>query len=661
VNGRPSRSALAGVAAIAVLSLGAVMLRCASSQEIPFLFPSREAPWIAAQEPIDGKLRQWGREDVPVTVFRRRFELAQPPSQARLRVRALRGFRVLINGEVVPGAEGDGSRWRDTTDLDVARWLAPGENQLAVQVENPIGPGLLSLRLDGPGLGVASGPDWQATVDGGRVVPVWLADDTRRSSAALAVGTPAEALRDRWVAVALLFVAGVAASLAFRSYGSARLTAALPGATLALALAAWAVLFARKLVALPLLVGFDARRHLEYVDLLASRWQVPLATDGWSTFHPPLFYALCAAVLPAGVAAAEAGPSAALALRSISFASGWLGLVATALFARRLLPGDPGARALAILFAAVLPVNLYSAAYLSNESLHALLASLALLASVDVLLAPRPRLWRFWLLGALFGLAALTKFTVLVLLPIALAFVAGKLWRVDREPPARIAVRLLAAVLPVFAIAGWFYLRNWLRFGTPLMANWSLPGAGQTWWQQPGFHTLAYFTRFGEALAHPYMSGFRSFWDSTYSTFWGDGFVAGRVFPSDRHDFWNYDFMSIGYWLALPATLLLVWGWLRGVRVALGDSDPGRRAAFGLLAAAAWALSLAYLYLTLRLAFFAQAKAGYLLALLTPLALWFALGFRSLDAALASRPALRTALHGWLAAFAGALYLGFAG
>jgi hypothetical protein len=97
------------------------------------------------------------------------------------------------------------------------------------------------------------------------------------------------------------------------------------------------------------------------------------------------------------------------------------------------------------------------------------------------------------------------------------------------------------------------------------------------------------------------------------------------------------------------------------VRAALGDRDPGRRASFGLLAACAWGLGLADLYLTLQLAFFAQAKATYLLALLGPFSIWFALGFRGLDAALTGRPGLRAALHGWLAAFAGVLYLGFAG
>ena len=74
----------------------------------------------------------------------------------------------------------------------------------------------------------------------------------------------------------------------------------------------------------------------------------------------------------------------------------------------------------------MLPVNLYSAAYFSNESLHTLLASLVLIATVDVLLVRRPRVWRLALLGTLLGLAALTKFTVLVLLPVALVFVASE-------------------------------------------------------------------------------------------------------------------------------------------------------------------------------------------------------------------------------------------
>ena len=35
---------------------------------------------------------------------------------------------------------------------------------------------------------------------------------------------------------------------------------------------------------------------------------MPLATDGWSTFHPPLFYALAALLAPIGASALHALP-----------------------------------------------------------------------------------------------------------------------------------------------------------------------------------------------------------------------------------------------------------------------------------------------------------------------------------------------------------------
>ena len=67
--------------------------------------------------------------------------------------------------------------------------------------------------------------------------------------------------------------------------------------------------------------------------------------------------------------------------------------------------------------------------------------------------------------------------------------------------------------------------------------------------------------------------------------------------------------------------------------------------------------------LTYELAFFAQAKAPYLLLLTAPLALAFAAGYSAVDAWLAARSAhaVRALLCGWLVAFAGTLFLGFAG
>jgi hypothetical protein len=350
------------------------------------------------------------------------------------------------------------------------------------------------------------------------------------------------------------------------------------------------------------------------------------------------------------------------ALKALPMLAG-LGSVWVAWYlARRLLPDTPVAAVLAVLFAATLPVGLYSAAYFSNESLHALLAGAALVATADCLLAQGPAPRRLALAGLLFGLAALTKFTVLVTLPVAVFFVAWKLLLVEREPAPRALGAVAAFSAVVLAVAGWFYLRNVLHYGTPLVGNWALPGADQVWWQQPGFHTPAWYAAFGEALVHPFYSGFHSFWDGLYSTFWGDAFVAGRADPTQRHAFWDYGFMTAGYWLALPATALLLLGAALLLREALGSGPPRRRLALLFLATAGWAVFLAFASLTAELPFFTQVKAAYLLMLAAPLALCFAVGFVRADAWLGRRGGLgaRMLLYAWLAAHAGSAFLAYA-
>src|SRR5262249_25521419 len=80
--------------------------------------------------------------------------------------------------------------------------------------------------------------------------------------------------------------------------------------------------------------------------------------------------------------------------------------------------------------------------------------------------------------------------------------------------------------VPPAAPAGWFYARNLRLYGTPLVGNWNLPG--MRWWSQPGFHTASYYLGFGESLRLPVLAGFHSLADSLYSSFWGDGWIAGR-------------------------------------------------------------------------------------------------------------------------------------
>jgi len=553
--------------------------------------------------------------------------------------------------------------------VDLTSWLGPGENEIRVDVARATGPALLEVRGEASP-GFETGPAWQVRIDGEPQGAAVAADDTRRNPAALSVETPLEAAGRVAPAWALLFALGAGGWLLTRRASrrdmlraSGRPTrrcghvASLPVTALALAAAGWAFVFATKAAHIPAAVGFDARHHLYYSAWIREKLALPLATDGWSTYHPPLFHALSALALP------QSGEPVGAALKLLPFLGGFAVVLASFLLARRLVPDDAVAQLLAVGFAAVLPVNLTSAAYFSNEPLHAGLASLALWLAVAALLSERLEVRRIALLGLVLGLAALTKFTALLLIPACALLVGARVFTLDRVGATR-AVGASAALLgTALLVCGWFYARSWILLGDPVIGNWSLPGEDQRWWQQPGFHTPAYYARFGEALVHPYLAGFHSFWDSLYSTFWGDGFIAGRTDPARRHDFWNYDFMSAGYLAALPATALCLLGAMRSLRLALADADPRRRLAHALLLLCVWSLALAFFALTLQLPFFAQAKAAYLLPATPALALWFALGTRTLDDALARRgwAAARAALAGWCVLCAGTFFLAFAG
>ena len=656
-SGASGRGLERGVAAaILVLPLALVLLRCSLSSSVPFISPSDKAPWVMAPIPVTAVLQQWGQTEVARTRYLNTFQVAEggASSDVTFKVRSLGSLAIRLNGhELILPPESVGPDSRERT-VHTGSALQLGENQLVVEVANRRGPGLLALRSLGLADPVTSGGDWSVEHDGTLYAAAIPADDTRVNPLSMAVETPADAVADNWQVLLGLFAASVWAFYLLPHWIERRMPRLLTVAFFVGTPAVWLWIYLARSSRIPLSVGFDARHHLQYLRILVDEGRLPQAAEGWSTYHPPLAYALAALFETVG------GENA---VKLVPFLSG-LGVVAAAwCLVRRLFPKEPVYALLAGLFAAVLPVNIYSAAYFSNEALHAALAGAALLAAVDLLLADGLA-WRKLVIAAVvFGLAALSKFTVLVTVPVALFFLAWKLVFVERIAIGRTAGALVAFTGIFLAVAGWFYLRSWLEYGVPVIGNWGeLPGEGQVWWQQPGFHTPAYFLGFGEALVHPYLSGFHSFWDSVYSTFWGDGFIAGRVDPTQRHELWSYGFMSVGYWLAVPATVLLLFGAVRLGAQILGDGPPRQRLALGFLATSCWAVMLAFATLTLDLPFFTQAKATYLLMLAGPLSLIFALGLRQADAWLDVRgwtPA-RALLYGWLGSFAITLLLSYA-
>jgi hypothetical protein len=649
-------------AALALVAVAASSLAWLAlvSPSVSFVLQHGDALWIASPDPVS-HLAVVARPDaLPVVEFVRRFEADPSAGPLRLRVQALRGFELALNGRSLAARHWNEGSWRRATELEVRHGLVPGTNELRVRVRNPAGPPLLRLSAEGAGVRLGSDAQFRVRQPGGRAeLAARRADDRLRTEDALATPGLLEGLRARRAALGLAFAAGIALSLALRSPAGRRLRALLPGLVAAAIAALWLSLFALRAAQLPESWGFDGPDHLAYVPAIRATGSLPLPYEGRQTHHPPLYYALSAAVL---AALEPAGVPPRFALRLIPLASGVAQICVALALARRLFPGDRLLAASAALTAALLPLNLYMSSYIGNEPLHGALAALVLLLTAGALLAPRVSGARLAGIGMLLGLAILTKLTSLLLVPLCALFVAARDLR-DGLRPAPLLGRVGLLAGSAAAVCGGYFVRNQLRTGQALARNWTFAGEPFVWWQTPGFHTPAYYLRFGGGLARPFFASFESFWDGLYSTAWGDGFAGGVSAWGYRHAMWDWDAMGATYALAMPATVLALVGLAMLAREAFRGDDERRRIALSFVGVTIAATVLSLLELTMLVPMYSMTKASYALSLAAPLSLTLALGFTLVHRRLGAPGAgpLQALLHGWAAALAAAIALAFVG
>jgi tetratricopeptide (TPR) repeat protein len=214
-------------------------------------------------------------------------------------------------------------------------------------------------------------------------------------------------------------------------------------------------------VRFPSLRAFDGFGHFTYIWFMADQWRVPLPTSGWSFFHPPLYYAFMATIWTL-----LAPVDAIVRLDVGTGLIAMLGLIhGVAIFAitRRYFPGRHLVQLLAAGLMFFLPLHLYTAGFLGNENLNAVLCSLSLVTLLWVL--RRPSVARGALLGLCLGLAILTKFTALAIVvgafgTLALQTLVHRSWRTG-------TLTLAAACSVMLLVSGWFYARNVNMYGTP--------------------------------------------------------------------------------------------------------------------------------------------------------------------------------------------------
>jgi len=207
--------------------------------------------------------------------------------------------------------------------------------------------------------------------------------------------------------------------------------------------------------------GYDGFAHFTYIWFLAETWRVPFADVGWEFFQPPLYYAAMAAIWQ-GFDTLD--PQARLRLGIVLFAM--IGLVQAAVafvIVRKRFPREYLVQLLAAGLMLLVPVHIYSAAFIGNEGLNAALCAVAMLLLLKTL--ERPSLSSSVALGAVLGLAMMTKFTAVVVVAAAMATLGlkGIVQRDVRGSAKSIAV--ISAVM--LSLCGWYYARNIAVYGTP--------------------------------------------------------------------------------------------------------------------------------------------------------------------------------------------------
>ena len=604
---------------------------CLRDPKINFLPGHGPVGWIVFPSAADTLAHPIAYID---TTFRRAFTLEQQPRAAQLRISASKRFQLKINGGAVE--TGTIRNWKDVSTVDVVPFLRSGTNVIEVRVFNDNAPPALWLVLITDGTTVRADRSWEASFAGSTWRPAVNASTPKFPGPGNPAAAGEQTIKVLWniwpiwlgflsIAVAIWLIGRWQLSRSSRSAADTRSGpwSRIEIAMLVLLAGLWAVLFWNNGRFMPLYAGFDSRSHLEYIRYIQERWTVPLPTEGFEMFHPPLYYALSAALLSLCRLSVNDRPGI-LVLRLLTMSIGVSHFVFVFLSLRFLFPNQIGRQFVGLLLAAFLPMQLYLSHYVTNETLAATLVTVAIYFALRVLRIKAASLSGYALLGFFLGAAILTKATAVLLLPPLLVMLAAKM--IVERSSAVIWLRTLGVTFSIcFIVCSWYYIWIWHHFGTPLVGNWNAAATRFAWWQDPGYHTAADFLRFGRSLVRPLFSGLGGIADGVYSTLWGDGLWGGLSDLPSRTP-WNYELMVGGYLLALVPTILI----LTGVGGAVYQFFRKPSAEWFFLFAFCALVACAFIFMTLKVASYAQIKAFYGLSALIPLCCFAAIGWDTL-------------------------------
>jgi len=232
---------------------------------------------------------------------------------------------------------------------------------------------------------------------------------------------------------------------------------------------------------------------------------------------------------------------AALAMYLVRWMSVCMGAVTVLmgyLLAREIYPQDNRLALGAAAITALNPMFLFITASVNNDALVIMLCAIGIWLIVRYI-AMEPRWWQWALLGAVSGLAALSKASALGLLPLAALAGVVAAWRARRGRPWRwFLVHVLRTGLliglPLLLIAGWWYYRNWQLYRDPLGLN-------------------AFVAIVGARYPRPTLLQLLGEWQGFVMSYWA--FFGGVNVPAPAWVYWLLNVLGITGILGVPLYL----------------------------------------------------------------------------------------------------------
>lgn len=368
----------------------------------------------------------------------------------------------------------------------------------------------------------------------------------------------------------------------------------------------------------------DENEHLEYVAYVAQHGRLPLFTrhggngPGFEFHQPPAYYTL-------GALAYRVAPPGArlLVVRGVSLACG-LGVLALAWAGvGALFPNRREVQTLVVGLLALSPWHQGMGAGVNNDALAGLVGA-AIFWAVARLGARPGGLFAPLLLGALAGLAVLTKATVMLLVPVCL----GAAWQfAPKKTGARVRDVLTCGAVMLAMCGPWLW-RNAALYGDPLALGAISERFAHNGSSIENFRSvdaLTYGRAVGQILlctAFGILGG-----PNTALRYLTPFSSRGPIGLQALNPLAAFSILLLILVCAL-ASLCAILGFVRELRELKSWPAPAKRAGLwwllGALLVIAWLLRF-------NMQFF-QAQARYLQPTIVPLALAFALGWRNLFA-----------------------------